>query len=290
MSMHTAHRSLAAFVLILAALTAAACGSRAVRLPPGAFEADKVLFERGTAALNERRWYTAREYFRQIVDGYPQSEYRAHAKLGLGDTYLGESTPESFVLAINEYREFLNFFPTHARADYAQFKLAMSYYYQMPKAERDQTHTKEALEEFDVFFERFPNSALMPEAKTRWREARDRLSESEYKVGLFYYRARWYPGAIDRFKAVLKDDPSYTHRDAVYYYLGESLVKVKLEAEALPLFEKLVAEFVQSEHLEAARQRVEELKAQLAANPKPEATPPKPPSGSEREGPASPAA
>ena len=26
-------------------------------------------------------------------------------------------------------------------------------------------------------------------------EARDRLSMSEYRVGYFYYRQRWYPGA-----------------------------------------------------------------------------------------------
>ena len=30
---------------------------------------------------------------------------------------------------------------------------------------------------------------------------------------------------IDRFKALLKQDPSYTGRDAVYFYLGESLIK-----------------------------------------------------------------
>ena len=41
----------------------------------------------------------------------------------------------------------------------------MAHYYQMAKAGRDQTETLEAIKEFDIFFERYPNSALMTEAR-----------------------------------------------------------------------------------------------------------------------------
>ena len=57
---------------------------------------------------------------RQVVENYPNSMHRPDAKLGVGDTYLGEKTAESLVLAANEYREFLTFYPTNPRADYAQ--------------------------------------------------------------------------------------------------------------------------------------------------------------------------
>ena len=43
-------------------------------------------------------------------------------------------------------------------------------------------------------------------------------------------------------------------------YLGESLVKQKREAEALPLYEKLVSEFERSEYLVEAQRRIAELK------------------------------
>lgn len=239
----------------------AGCGGQRSQIPPGTLEPDKLLFERGTASLKDKKWFTAREYFRQIVDGYPQSEVRADAKLGLGDTYMGEGGVQAYVLALNEFREFLTFFPSHPRADYAQLQIAMAHYKQMAKPERDQTETREAVKEFEVFFERYPNSPLAGEARQRFREARDRLSESEYRVGLFYYRSRWYPGAVDRFKALLKIDPEYTGRDAVYYYLAETLYKVQQSAEALPYYERLVAEFEKSEYLDEARRRIDELKA-----------------------------
>ena len=55
------------------------------------------------------------------------------------------------MLAINEFREFLSFYPTHTRADYAQYKLGMAHFYQMHGPERDQTETQEAINELTTF-------------------------------------------------------------------------------------------------------------------------------------------
>jgi outer membrane protein assembly factor BamD (BamD/ComL family) len=97
--------------------------------------------------------------------------------------------------------------------------------------------------------------------KVKWREARDRLSAASYRVGLHYYRVKWYPGAVDRFREILKDDPEFTERDAVYFYLAESLARTDKKAEAIPYFERLLSEFSQSELVEDTRKRLDVLKA-----------------------------
>ena len=247
---------------------AAACASHTRgAVPAGTAEPDKFLFDKGTEALNDKKWLNAREFFKQVTETYTASPFRPDAKLGIGDTYLGEGTAEALVLAINEYREFLTFYPTNRRADYAQFKLGMAHFRQMRAAQRDQTETREAIKEFEAFITRYADSELMPEVKTKYREARDRLSESDYLVGYFYFRQRWYPGAIVRLKALLKDDPEYTGRDAVFYHLAEALARTRKEAEALPYFEQLVQEFEQSEYLPLAQKRITELKTQVAVKP-----------------------
>jgi outer membrane protein assembly factor BamD len=257
-------------MLALVALWVAACATGGAKKPPtGTPEPDRFLWERGTEALDKRRWIVAREYFRQLVDSYPQSPYRADAKLGVGDTYLGEGSAEAFVLGINEYREFLSFYPTHARSYYAQFKLAMAHFYQMRAPARDQTETREAVRELTVFVERYPNSPLIDEGKQRLREAKDRLADSEFAVGQQYYRMKYYPGAIGRLKPLIESDPGYTNRDAAFYYLGESLVAVQQPAAALPYFERIQKEFDQSQYLERALKRIEELKATLKAKGSP---------------------
>src|SRR4026208_2499973 len=85
------------------AATRAGCPAKAKSLPPGTADADKFLFDRGTAAAKDKKWLDAREYFRNIVDNYPQSTYRPDAKLALGDTYISQGSTENLLLAANEF-------------------------------------------------------------------------------------------------------------------------------------------------------------------------------------------
>jgi outer membrane protein assembly factor BamD len=252
-------------VVLLVALLAGCSGGGPKKPPTGTLEPDKFLYDRGTENLNKKRWIVSREYFRQLVDSYPTSQYRAAAKLGIGDTYLGERSSESLVLAINEYREFLSFYPTHEQAHYAQFQLAMAHFKQMRSPMRDQTETREAIKELQNYLARFADKPLASDAKTKLREAKDRLADWDMGVGIHYYRIKWYPGAVGRLMPLIKSDPEYTRRDGAFYFLGESLVKLNRGAEALPYYERLVKEFERSEYLAKAEQRITELKAAAPA-------------------------
>lgn len=267
-------------VWIVMLLVASACASGPKKPPVGTLEPDKFLWERGTEELDKKHWLTSREYFRQLMDSYPQSQYRADAKLGLADSYLGEGSAESSVLAVNEYREFLSFYPTHRRAYYAQYKLGMCHFYQMHSPDRDQSATVEAIAELTTFVNRYsqvnPNdpdaethAKIVEDGRARLREARDRLSDADYRVAYFYLRTQKFPpAAIDRFNAILKNDPEYTRRDGVYFYLAEALIKMKRPKEALPLLDRLLVEFEQSEYIAQTKKLVETLKAEPDADPK----------------------
>lgn len=261
-----------ALACLIVAIGCASAGAGRGSVPPGTAQPDQFLFDRGKTALENRKWLTAREFFKQVTETYTQSPVRPDAKLGIGDTYLGEGSAESLVLAIAEFQEFLSFYPTHPRADYAQYKLALGHFRQMRAPQRDQTETRESIREFENFIARYPNSSLLPEVRNRLREAKDRLAEAEFEVGRFYYRIRWYPGAIDRLSTLLKDDPNFTSRDGVYFYLAESYVKISRNAEALPLLEKLVSEYEQSEYLIEAKKRIDEIRNAPAPTPVPATT------------------
>ena len=101
--------------------------------------------------------------------------------------------------------------------------------------QRDQTETRAAIKEFETFVARYPNSSLMPEAKAQAaRGARSaergrlpgRATSTTVSSGT---RARSIAS-----RRCSRTIPEFTNRDSVYFYLAESLVKVKREAEALP--------------------------------------------------------
>ncbi len=246
------------------ALLAGACGEEPVEIPLATVGADNLLFDRGSRALEEGDWRTAREYFLQIRDNYPQSALRADTRLAIGDTLEAEGTIEAYISALSEYRDFLALYPTHPRADYAQYKLGMVYYEQMRRAERDQTETRNAVNEFELFLQRYPGSRLINDVRAKLREALDRLSQNNYVVGKYYHDRKWYPGAIDRLETILAEDPGYTGRDAVYYHLADSLSRTARMDEALPLFERLLEEFPESEFIEDATERMAELRQRAA--------------------------
>lgn len=250
--------TIATCALILATL--AGCGKKQSRVPAPGEEPDKFLFDRGSGALKERHWIEAREYFRKLVDTYPRSQYRQEAKLGIGDSFLGEKHSDSDVLAANEFREFLQFYPLDRRADYAQYRLATSQMRQVLGPERDQTATLEALKEIDRFMAAYPNSSYMGDVVKMRREMRDRLSASEFMVGRQYYRQRWYPGAVTRLEGLLKSDPQFSGRDGVYFFLAGSYAKTKRTEEAITLYQKLIDEFKVSEYLKDAKEELAALR------------------------------
>jgi outer membrane protein assembly factor BamD len=252
-----------ALAVVLTVLSAgfSGCASSGVTGAAGGADADKVLIEGGNAALAAKKWAAARQYFTKLLDGYPQSPYRADAKLGVGDSYLGEGTTGSYVFALNEFREFLAFYPTNPRADYAQYQLGMTHYQQMLAPGRDQTETKEAVREFQTFVDHYSNSSRIADGRKRLRESKDRLDDAELGVGLFYLHIKYYAGAMDRFRGLLQSDPEYTHKDSLYFNLADILERVDKKPEALPYYERLVAEFEQSQYLEEAKRRIALLKA-----------------------------
>jgi outer membrane assembly lipoprotein YfiO len=244
-------------------VTTLACGGRNADIPDPQLEADRLLYERGTEALAEQDWQRARQYFENIRNNYPQSEYRPEAWLSIGDTFEGEGTLEAYVQALEEFTDFLSFYPTHPRAAYARYKTGMVHFHQMRRAERDQTETLNAIREFETFLVTYPpEHELVPQVQQRLREARDRLSEHDYIVGSFYYRFKNYAGAMSRFRQILDSDPGYTGRDAVFFHLAESLAATNQVPEAIPYFARILDEFEASEYAAEATLRLAELEAE----------------------------
>lgn len=241
---------------LVAALLAAGCAGKDKDLDLAAFSgrSDRLVWDAGQAALKKKDWLTAREHFRRVVDGFPNSEFAAQARVALGDTYFREGGTANYILAISEYRQFLTLFPSHAQSDYAQFQVAECFFKQKNGPDRDQTPTRDALDEYERLVVTYPRSTYVEPAKERIAACRFSLARAEYLVGFFYQRTRQaYRSAIARYEALLAQYTDYTHLDEVLFRLVECLVASGRDAEAAPHVKRLVEEYPKSRFVEEAR-------------------------------------
>jgi outer membrane protein assembly factor BamD len=244
---------------------------------------DQIIWDAAQQAMEKRSWETARQYLKRIVDGFPQSEFGPSARIALGDSYFEEGGTANYILAIEEYRQFLTFYPSHARSDYAQFRVAEAYFKQMNPPDRDQTATREALEDYVRLLETYPNSSYGEQARQRISVCRASLADAEFNVGYFYQRTRKaYRAAIRRFEGLLADYPDYAGMDKVLFRLAQCLEVMARTAEALPHLARLLEEYPESPFTDEARKLYHKISSAGVPSPAPPPVPTSsspPPSG-----------
>jgi outer membrane protein assembly factor BamD len=240
-------------LLALVLLALPSCSSHQLDMETLASASDEIVWEAGQKATSKKDWPSARQYYRRLIDAFPQSPHQPGARIALADTYFEEGGTANYVLAVSSYREFLTLYPQHPRSDYAQFRAGESYFKQKNSPDRDQTSTSQALEEYERLLDAYPQSPLVEEARGRIRECRQTLARAHYQVGYFYQKTRRsWRSAIGRYQTILSDYPDYERVDEVLFRLGQVLSFSGRYAEARPQLARLRNEFPQSPYVAEA--------------------------------------
>jgi outer membrane protein assembly factor BamD len=238
----------------VALLLCSGCASHQLDLEALSSASDQIVWEAGQKAVEKKDWESARQYFRRLIDAFPQSEHQPGARIALADSYFEEGGAANYVLAVSSYREFLTLYPRHPRSDYAQFRAAESFFEQRNSPDRDQTATQEALDEYQRLLDVYTQSSWVEPARERIRECRQALARSHFGVGYFYQRTRQaWRSAIGRYETILTEYPDFERLDEVLFRLSECLGNAGRYAEARPHLARLRAEFPESPFLEEAR-------------------------------------
>ena len=163
--------------------------------------------------------------------------------IGNGDGGLGE---------VDELlrRHFQTRFPLSDKSAYVQYQVAMSLVERMKKPDRDQSVSRDALEELRAVRELYPTSEYAELAEEQIQRVRDQLAAHEMLVGRFYMRYGNFNGAISRFEYLLETYPEFEETDRVLFYLGMTHRKAEQEAESRRVFERLRQEYPDSSFVE----------------------------------------
>lgn len=236
------------FVLIpvLAAILIS-CGHKDLRIDPTK-QSDSQLFELGQKDLKDENYVKAREAFKAVFENFPNSDYRILAKLSYADTFYLDGGEANYVLAYQEYQDFISLFPFSPKAEYAQFQLGICYYKMIEKPDRDQKNTRKALEEFRKAVDSYPNGEHYQEAYKMLLECYSHLAQHEYGVAFYYFRTHHYQAAVDRLKELLKNYPESIYQPKHFFYLAEALRRQGQDSESCVYYDRLLNKWPTSEY------------------------------------------
>lgn len=163
------------------------------------------LATKGMDDYNVGKYFTALEYFEEILDRFPFSSEATLAELKAADcNYYMERYFEAYTL----YNEFEERHPTNEAIPYVMFQKGMTYYKRIDRVDRDPSGAAESIKHFDQLLRAYPNSPYTAEAKARIQEGTEFLADHEYAVVQFYMRTEKYSQAEKRLKYILTMYPN----------------------------------------------------------------------------------
>ncbi len=242
-------------------------------------EPDKVLYDRALVAIKHARYTEGRLDFQTLINTYPDSEYLAKAKLGVADSFYKEGGTSSLTQAIEEYKNFIVFFPFLDEAAYAQMQVGMAHYKLMEKADRDNSHAEAAEDEFRAFLLKYPQSPFVPQAEQSLRNVQEILAQGEFGIARFYYTKKDFRASLARLVEVTERYPLFSESDDALWMMGDVYQRarqtVKNEDDknhwadlAAKCYDRIVQDYPASSLAAGARERLKTMNMPIpAANP-----------------------
>lgn len=221
-------------------------------------------FQAGEEALKDGRHLDALKFFDHVRYKFPYSAQAALADLAIADTNFDR---EKYLEAIDGYRNFLKLHPNHPKADYAQFRIALSYYNDIPSdffifppsTEKDQTSVRDARGAFEEFLKLYPCSELAAEAAKSHAEVLARLAKHEMAVADFYLNRDRYQAAVSRLNRLVADYPKSELAPQALVKLAKAYVELNDKESARSTLERLLKDYPDNEYKSDAEKMLQSL-------------------------------
>jgi outer membrane protein assembly factor BamD len=180
--------------------------------------------------IKSDHYQVAIDKLKVIKNKFPYSKYAIDAQLRLADVYfMQESYPE----AAGSYEAFRDLHPKHERVAYAMFRIGKSYFNDIPDpVARDLTPATKALNAYEDFLKRFPDSPDAPEARKDLLQVRQNLAAKELYIGDFYYKRDFYASAQPRYQKVIDLYPDTEAAKEAKTKLEKTVEQLKKQASS----------------------------------------------------------
>ncbi len=205
------------YIVLIILMLASSCGQYEKLLKSTDFDLKKA---------KAKEYYDAGQYVKttellaQILPRFRATEEAEELNWMNAKAYFGM---RDYFMAGSYYKSFIENFPFGKHAEEANFMAAMCDYNIAPRSELDQENTKNAIEGFKIFTNRFPASPKVEEANKLIKELQEKLVDKSYLSAKLYYDMKQYKAAVVALNNSLKEYADTKYREEMMFLKLRSL-------------------------------------------------------------------
>lgn len=185
-------------LIFISALLFSSCSSTR---PEGETEAE-VLFKEAETLVEDNRYIMATEKLNQIRSKFPYSYFATPAELLQADILYEQG---NYVESAASYLLFKDFHPRHKRIDYVIYRVAESYYKQLPSTfDRDLSAGREAISFYQDLLKSHASSKYAEGARKKIDKIEEMILNREKYVADFYFKTEVYGAARHRCLSIIE--------------------------------------------------------------------------------------
>jgi len=204
-------------VLLLFAVLLSACKSEFEKIRTSGDP--ELLLQKADEYYAEEEYQRAQTLYELIIGSYRGKKELEQIYYNYAYTYYHM---QRFILASYYFSNFTTTFPTSQYREEMEFMSAYSNYQLSPTFRLDQTYTNDAIQEFQAFINRYPDSERVEEANKLIDRMRAKLELKAFKTGELYFNLRQYQAAIQSLENLLKDFPDTKSPQEIRYLIVRS--------------------------------------------------------------------
>jgi len=129
---------------------------------------------------------------------------------------------EDYLMAAYYFKDFATRLPRSKYAENALFMAAYCKYLSSPEPTLDQSITLEAINDFQLFVNKYPTSSRLEEANQYIDELKAKIEKKDFFSAYLYFKIEEYKAAITAFNNFLKKYPFSSQREDALYYLAKA--------------------------------------------------------------------
>jgi outer membrane protein assembly factor BamD len=194
--------------------------------------------------------------YEKVLSEFPARDVGARARFGLG---LCRMELDDYPMAVVEFEDFMGSYPQSDLVDNALYMIALCYYRQSPRPQRDQTNTVKAIDELNLLIREYPESDVRDEAARILAECRSKLAKKEYLNGRLYLDLGYHRSAVVYFDYVLSEYGDTPWAEKALLGKGMALEGQGELEEAAGVYRQVVERFSPGDAASEARSRLETL-------------------------------